>query len=90
MFSRYSVKKPLTVVLAALMVVLLGGDLFHQDAHRPAPRDGPPYVAVVTVYAGASPEKVETGVTSRWKAPCPPSAAAYIRSPVSHRRTPAW
>ena len=63
MFSRYSVKKPLTVVLAALMVVLLGVISFTKMRTDLLPEMDLPYVAVVTVYAGASPEKVETGVT---------------------------
>ena len=56
MFSRYSVKKPLTVVLAALMVVLLGVISFTKMRTDLLPEMDLPYVAVVTVYAGASPE----------------------------------
>ena len=44
MFSRYSVKKPLTVVLAALMVVLLGVISFTKMRTDLLPEMDLPYV----------------------------------------------
>ncbi len=63
MLSKFSVKKPLTIVLAALMVVLLGVISFTKMRTDLLPEMDLPYVVVVTTYIGASPEKVETGVT---------------------------
>ncbi len=60
---RYSVKKPLTVIVAAIAVVLLGVIAFTNMSTDLLPEMDLPYVVVMTTYPGATPEKVETTVT---------------------------
>jgi multidrug efflux pump subunit AcrB len=61
--SRFSVKKPLTIFVAVLLIILLGVISFTKMPTDLLPSMDLPYVAVITTYPGASPEKVETGVT---------------------------
>lgn len=63
MLSKFSVKKPFTVVVAVIMILLLGGISFTKMTTDLLPSLNLPYVIVMTTYPGASPEKVETGVT---------------------------
>ncbi len=60
---RYSVKKPLTIIVATLAVVLLGVIAFTSMSTDLLPEMDLPYVVVMTTYPGATPEKVETAVT---------------------------
>ena len=62
--SKYCVKKPFTVVVAVIMVVVLGVISFLNMTTDLLPAMELPYVMVVTTYPGASPEKVETAVTA--------------------------
>lgn len=63
MFAKFSVRKPLTIVIAVILIVILGGISFTKMTTDLLPSMDLPYVAVITTYPGASPEKVETGVT---------------------------
>lgn len=63
MLSKFSVKKPLTVAVAVVLVVILGVLSFMNMTTDLLPSLDLPYVAVITTYPGASPEKVETSVT---------------------------
>lgn len=63
MLAKYSVKKPFTVVVAVIMVLLLGAISFFNMSTDLLPSLSLPYVVVYTSYPGASPEKVETAVT---------------------------
>ena len=60
---RYSVKKPLTIIVATIAVVLLGVIAFTSMSTDLLPEMDLPYVVVMTTYPGATPEKVETTVT---------------------------
>lgn len=61
--SRISVKKPYTVVVAVLIVILLGIVSFTKLSTDLLPSMELPYAIVLTTYQGASPEQVETVVT---------------------------
>lgn len=61
---KYCVKKPFTVVVAVIMVLVLGVISFMNMTTDLLPTIELPYVVVVTTYPGASPERVETGVTA--------------------------
>lgn len=61
--SKYSVKKPFTVLVGVVLVLVLGVVSFLGLNTDLLPTMDLPYVVVYTVYPGASPEKVETGVT---------------------------
>lgn len=63
MFSKFSVKKPLTIFVGVIMVILLGFISFTSMKTDLLPKLDLPYVMISTTYPGASPEKIEQIVT---------------------------
>src|SRR5690554_5074705 len=63
MLTKYSVKKPYTVVVAVILIIVLGIISYNNMTTDLLPAMELPYVVVVTTYPGASPEKVEQMVT---------------------------
>ena len=63
MLSKFSVKKPYTVLVAVVLVIVLGVVSFTRMTTDLLPNISLPYVIVMTTYPGASPETVETVVT---------------------------
>ena len=63
MISKFSVKKPYTVIVAVVLVIILGIVSFTKMTTDLLPSMELPYVIVMTTYQGASPETVETTVT---------------------------
>ncbi|MDD2981148.1 MAG: efflux RND transporter permease subunit [Hespellia sp.] len=63
MFSKFSVKKPYTVVVAVVLVIILGIVSFQNMTVDLLPSMNLPYAIVMTTYPGASPEQVETAIT---------------------------
>ncbi len=63
MFSKFSVKKPYTVFVGVIMVIVLGVVSFMKMSTDLLPNINLPYVIVMTTYPGASPETVEMVVT---------------------------
>ena len=63
--SKYCVKKPFTVLVAVVMVIVLGFISFSKITTDLLPSISFPYVMAVTTYPGASPEKVEKSVTEQ-------------------------
>lgn len=63
MFSKFSVKKPYTVIVGVVMVLLLGVISFMNSTTDLLPAMELPYVVVYTTYPGASAEKVENSLT---------------------------
>ncbi|MGI6070943.1 MAG: efflux RND transporter permease subunit [Blautia sp.] len=63
MLSKYSVKKPYTVVVAVVLILILGFVSFTKMNTDLLPSMNLPYAVVMTTYSGASPETVETVVT---------------------------
>ena len=61
--TKYSIKKPFTVLVGVIMVLVLGFVSFFKLNTDLLPSMDLPYVVVYTVYPGASPERVETTVT---------------------------
>ena len=61
--SKYSVKKPFTVLVAVVMLLVLGIVSFTKMTTDLLPSISLPYILVITTYPGASPEKVENDVT---------------------------
>jgi len=61
--SRFSVKKPFTVFVAVILILMTGIVSYTKMTPDLFPDIDMPYVVVVTPYPGATPEKVETGVT---------------------------
>ena len=62
--SRFSVKKPYTVIVGVLIILILGYQAFTKLSTDLLPSLNLPYAIVVTSYPGANPETVETVVTS--------------------------
>lgn len=63
MLSKFSVKKPYTVMVAVVLVIILGVVSFTNMTADLLPDMNLPYAIVMTTYPGASPEEVETVVT---------------------------
>lgn len=63
MFSKFSVKKPYTVIVAVLLVIILGVVAFTEMVPDLLPDMNFPYAVIMTTYTGASPEEVEMAVT---------------------------
>ncbi len=63
MLSKFSVKKPYTVLVGVVLVITLGIVSFTRMTADLLPSISLPYVIVMTTYVGASPETVETVVT---------------------------
>ena len=63
MISKFSVKRPFTVAVGVIMVLILGVVSFMNMTTDLLPSVDLPYVMVNTVYPGASPEKVEASVS---------------------------
>ncbi len=63
MIARFSVKKPYTVVVAVVLVLILGSVSFTKMNTDLLPSIDLPYAIVMTTYQGASPETVEMVVT---------------------------
>ncbi|MBR1747069.1 MAG: efflux RND transporter permease subunit, partial [Clostridia bacterium] len=63
MLSKFSVKKPFTVVVAIVIVLILGVVSYLNIGVDMLPGMNLPYIAVVTVYPGATPETVESSLT---------------------------
>lgn len=64
MIPKYSVKRPYTVLVAVVLVIVLGVVSLTRMTTDLLPAMNLPYVIVVTTDVGASPEEVEKDVTS--------------------------
>ncbi len=60
---KFSVKKPLTVFVAVVAILVLGVVAYLKMTPDLLPNMDFPYIVVMTTYPGASPEKVETEIT---------------------------
>ena len=61
--EKFSVKKPFTVLVAVIMVLMLGFVSISNVQTNLLPDVNTPFLMVVTVYPGASPERVESEVS---------------------------
>ncbi|MDR2044461.1 MAG: efflux RND transporter permease subunit [Clostridium sp.] len=61
--SKFSVRKPYTVLVGVILVIVLGIVSFQKMVTDLLPNISLPYAIVMTTYPGASPETVETVVT---------------------------
>ncbi len=61
--TKFSVRKPLTILVAVVIVLVLGAVSLSRMTPDLLPNMDMPYVVVVTPYFGATPEKVENEVT---------------------------
>ena len=63
MLSHFSVKKPYTVIVAVILIMILGVVSFLNISTDLLPSINLPYAVIITPYGGASPEEVELVVT---------------------------
>lgn len=63
MLSKFSVKKPYTVIVGIIIVIVLGIVAATKMTTDLLPEMELPYAIIITTYPGASPETVEMGVT---------------------------
>ncbi len=63
MLSKFSVKKPMTVFVAVILVLVLGVTAFTRMTPDLLPNMDFPYAMILTTYFGQTPETVEAGVT---------------------------
>ena len=63
MLSKFSVKKPYTVLVGVVMILILGFVSVTEMTTDLLPNINLPYAVVMTTYVGASPEEVEETVT---------------------------
>ena len=61
--SKFSVKKPLTVFVAVIAILVLGVVAYLKMTPDLLPNMDFPYIMIMTTYPGASPERVEAEVT---------------------------
>ena len=64
MISKFSVKKPYTVLVAIVLIIVLGIVSFTKMTTDLLPSMELPYAVIITTYIGASPEEVEQTVTA--------------------------
>ena len=64
MLPKFSVRKPYTVFVAVIVVIMFGVVSFTRMVPDLFPKIELPYVAVITTYPGASPQTVESEVTA--------------------------
>ena len=63
MLSKFSVRKPFTVLVAVVIVIVFGVISFTKMTPDLFPNINTPYVIVMTTYPGASPEEAEVEIT---------------------------
>lgn len=63
MLPKFSVKKPFTVFVSVILVLILGFVSFTKMTPDLLPNINLPYVIAMTTYPGSSPEKIEATVT---------------------------
>ncbi len=61
--SKFSVKKPFTVFVAVVLILVMGIVSYTKMTPDLLPSINMPYVIVMTPYPGATPEKVETSIS---------------------------
>ena len=61
--SKFSVKKPFTVFVAVIAILVLGVVSYLKMTPDLLPNMDFPYIMIMTTYPGASPEKVEAEIT---------------------------
>ena len=63
MLSKFSVKRPLTIVVVMIIIIMLGVVAYTRMSTDLLPSIDLPYLIIVTSYPGATPEAVEATVT---------------------------
>ena len=62
MLSKFSIKKPFTILVAVVIVIVFGVIALTKMTPDLFPKINTPYVIVMTTYPGASPEEAESEI----------------------------
>lgn len=84
MISKFSVKRPYTVIVGVILVIVLGVVSFTRMTTDLLPDMNLPYALVITTDVGASPEEVETDVTAPVEASMATTSSIKNVSSVSY------
>ncbi|MEG1547363.1 MAG: efflux RND transporter permease subunit [Clostridia bacterium] len=87
MLPATSVKKPLTIIVCAILVMTLGIISFTKMQTNLLPQFELPYVVVYTSYPGANPEKVELAVTQPLESTLSTTGGLVNMTSVSNENT---
>ncbi len=87
MLSQFSVKRPYTVLVAVVLVIVLGIISFTTMTTDLLPDIELPYVVVFTPYPGASPEQVEEAVTKPLESALGTAGGLKTISSISNENT---
>ena len=87
MLSKLSVKKPMTVFVAVVLVLVLGVVAFTRMTPDLMPNMDLPYALILTTYIGQTPETVETTVT---KPLSRPAGRVVLRGPEAAGAPEGW
>ncbi len=68
MLSKFSVKRPYTVLVGVVMILVLGYVAYTKMTADLLPNMSFPYVIIITTDPGASPEEVESDITAKLEA----------------------
>ena len=68
MLSKFSVKRPYTVLVGVVLILVLGYVSYTKMTADLLPNMSFPYVIIITTNPGASPEEVESDVTAKLEA----------------------
>jgi len=63
MLSKFSIKKPFTILVAVIIILVFGVISFMKMTPDLFPKIDTPFVIVMTTYPGASPEEIESQIT---------------------------
>ena len=61
--TELSIKRPTLIVVVFIVLTVIGVFSYSQLKYELLPKITPPWITIITVYPGASPGEVETGVT---------------------------
>ncbi len=61
--TELSIKRPSLVIVVFTVLIVIGLFAFQQLKYELLPKISPPIITITTIYPGASPNEVETGVT---------------------------
>ena len=88
--AKFSVKKPLTVFVAVLAILVLGVVAYTKMTPDLLPNMDFPYVVIVTTDPGASPEAVESDITKPMEQAMATPTRSSTSAPPARTACPWW
>ena len=88
--SKYSVRKPYTVLVGVVLIIVLGAVSLYRMKADLLPDMNLPYVLVITAYPGGSPEDVEKNVTAPIEAQMATTSNIKTIQSMSDNKITSW